>query len=1125
MSADTTPTNVSLIQRDANGNNQWVDLLGGDNPNKAIGFDVDGIVAPLDVPLLSAENTFTEDQAIDGKLNVHAIIGADVQISGTNIDWMVGTSYRKTLSANTTFTFTHDQHGQEITVAITNTASNYTVTWPAGIVWPNDVVPVQSIGATTTVYTFRKIDGVIYGSTSGGSLPFTVVKTWAQMQQALTQAGTAGGGVIYVDGTIIVPPNNFGGGSGLGGLNINVPNVVLTGPANGASVIKLQAGSTYTSQIFYTININVSNVIVENITIEGVQITHTFNSVTRQRNAVGIHLARGPVNPELNGISDTTIRNTTILKMFRGIWLSGSPTSGVNRNLAILNNKIRQCGAGIYLEYSLDGLLIDGNSIIGDGAVYDGNKFSGENAIWVGLGIFRGRITNNHCADHQRMGIEVFWPFRNTFGGTNTVASRGESAAGFVVANNTVHNTGTMGISFAGARGSVVANNTITDATWIGLEIVGDDRNTQTQRPDLVVNATAVGNMIKNVRGTPRRKKATLPADTWLYGYSPIELDPTNCTLPSQAFSNRVPLTTQHPYTTGSKTFVLTTPKVYPEFAVGKEVRLRRATDGQNMFGTVTANDGTEITVNVTSLSAGSDATLYTFTLCPYGLHTISVPSLQLDWSASNGNQNGVEQGLETKGTPLLIRSTVANDQFLSGVLASYVVGATTADIRITNSGVAFEENTSWIAMLNQQVIGFSIDQIDGCKAIGNTVDITLDTSSSIKYGCQIQSCDNISFENNFISRAGTRYLFLNNSNRVVMRGNMLKAGSVVMERAAVNLNITKLGEDTSFVEDTTAVGSVARPTSLYAIFGANSPGYNAGLPYNNSKIIFHNNTVLPSTQNAIRTLTNGAAIFSDQYSRPESRFGTSVVLKNNWVNDGFTSVVDFAVPVLDYSQKWSSTSQEFTAYRFHVDTNQSGSSSRILDVAAGSDATVYQQTYTSVTSHTLVVTPFVPPSTGTSKAFVIDNTTGMRDRFVSGVNSGAIANGVFVRATALSGSTVVGFVEGRVNTVNAGTFAFSMYATYSEGTAGTYTSWRIVFDTSALFVDKLSRLNLRKDVVLDYHTGSKIGTSPEQKIGFWNKAPVAQPAAVADATSGSEAVDQLNALLARLRSIGIIAE
>lgn len=54
--------------------------------------------------------------------------------------------------------------------------------------------------------------------------------------------------------------------------------------------------------------------------------------------------------------------------------------------------------------------------------------------------------------------------------------------------------------------------------------------------------------------------------------------------------------------------------------------------------------------------------------------------------------------------------------------------------------------------------------------------------------------------------------------------------------------------------------------------------------------------------------------------------------------------------------------------------------------------------------------------------------------------------------------------------------------------------------------------------------TGTKIGTGTTQKLGFWNATPVVQPTAVADATGAGDVVAQLNALLSRLRTIGIIS-
>jgi hypothetical protein len=54
--------------------------------------------------------------------------------------------------------------------------------------------------------------------------------------------------------------------------------------------------------------------------------------------------------------------------------------------------------------------------------------------------------------------------------------------------------------------------------------------------------------------------------------------------------------------------------------------------------------------------------------------------------------------------------------------------------------------------------------------------------------------------------------------------------------------------------------------------------------------------------------------------------------------------------------------------------------------------------------------------------------------------------------------------------------------------------------------------------------TGTKIGTATTQKIGFYNATPVVQPIAVADATDAASAITQLNALLARMRDLGLIA-
>jgi hypothetical protein len=53
---------------------------------------------------------------------------------------------------------------------------------------------------------------------------------------------------------------------------------------------------------------------------------------------------------------------------------------------------------------------------------------------------------------------------------------------------------------------------------------------------------------------------------------------------------------------------------------------------------------------------------------------------------------------------------------------------------------------------------------------------------------------------------------------------------------------------------------------------------------------------------------------------------------------------------------------------------------------------------------------------------------------------------------------------------------------------------------------------------------GIKLGSAATSLLGFYGATPVVRPAAVADATDASSAISQLNAVLARLRTLGLIA-
>lgn len=78
--------------------------------------------------------------------------------------------------------------------------------------------------------------------------------------------------------------------------------------------------------------------------------------------------------------------------------------------------------------------------------------------------------------------------------------------------------------------------------------------------------------------------------------------------------------------------------------------------------------------------------------------------------------------------------------------------------------------------------------------------------------------------------------------------------------------------------------------------------------------------------------------------------------------------------------------------------------------------------------------------------------------------------------------------------------------------------------NVASVFVSQNLTMADAKHITFNATTGSKIGIATTQKLGFWNATPVVQPTAVADATDAASVITQVNALLAKLRTIGLIA-
>jgi hypothetical protein len=109
--------------------------------------------------VLTMTGSLTVTAAITGAI----FIGSTATISASDIDWTVAEYRYKTLGANTTLTFSNVTEGETIYVGITNTASNWTLTWPA-MSWVGGITPVQTIGAKTDWYAIWRVNGITWGS-------------------------------------------------------------------------------------------------------------------------------------------------------------------------------------------------------------------------------------------------------------------------------------------------------------------------------------------------------------------------------------------------------------------------------------------------------------------------------------------------------------------------------------------------------------------------------------------------------------------------------------------------------------------------------------------------------------------------------------------------------------------------------------------------------------------------------------------------------------------------------------------------------------------------------------------------------------------------------------------------
>jgi len=83
----------------------------------------------------------------------------------TNIDWSISNSFSFTLVDDLSISFSNQKSGQTITVRLTNTTSNHSVSWEtAGILWSGGTAPTMSTGAVSDLYYFFFDGSNIFGT-------------------------------------------------------------------------------------------------------------------------------------------------------------------------------------------------------------------------------------------------------------------------------------------------------------------------------------------------------------------------------------------------------------------------------------------------------------------------------------------------------------------------------------------------------------------------------------------------------------------------------------------------------------------------------------------------------------------------------------------------------------------------------------------------------------------------------------------------------------------------------------------------------------------------------------------------------------------------------------------------
>jgi hypothetical protein len=81
-----------------------------------------------------------------------------VAVAALDVDCSLGNYFTKTISANSTFTFSNAPASRAYSFTLEVTYTGGAITWPAAVVWPDNLVPLLVAGRTN-LFMFVTDDG------------------------------------------------------------------------------------------------------------------------------------------------------------------------------------------------------------------------------------------------------------------------------------------------------------------------------------------------------------------------------------------------------------------------------------------------------------------------------------------------------------------------------------------------------------------------------------------------------------------------------------------------------------------------------------------------------------------------------------------------------------------------------------------------------------------------------------------------------------------------------------------------------------------------------------------------------------------------------------------------------